>query len=317
MNTIDNVLFHSSVMADEVISLLNAAKDGTYVDMTMGDGGHSLLIVQRLSENGRLIAFDKDTEAVNRAKKRLAGSGKKNFTIINKDFVQVKQALKDLGIKEVDGFVFDLGVSSAQLDDARRGFSFLKEGKLDMRMDTNSKIDAAWLVNKLSFEDLSAIIKNYGEERYAKRIARAIIKEREKEEITTTKRLAAVVSDSIPKRFQPKKIHPATRTFQALRIEVNDELSSIKKGVGDAVALTKKGGRVCVISFHSLEDRIVKRIFKEGVKGCICPKKIAYCQCGIKPYLKLITRKPLTPSKLEIDKNPRARSAKLRVAERI
>lgn len=304
-------------MADEVISLLNVVKDGIYVDMTLGDGGHSLLIVQRLSENGRLIAFDKDMEAVNRAKKRLAGTGKKNFTIINDDFAHVKKALMDLGIKEVDGFVFDLGVSSAQLDDARRGFSFLKEGKLDMRMDKSSKIDASWLVNKLSFEDLYTIIKNYGEERYAKRIAKAIINEREKEEITTTKKLAAVVSDSIPKRFQTKKIHPATRTFQALRIEVNDELNSVRIGVGDAVALTKAGGRICVISFHSLEDRIVKRIFKEGAKGCICPKNIAYCQCGIKPYLKLITKKPLTPSALEIEKNPRARSAKLRVAERI
>jgi 16S rRNA (cytosine1402-N4)-methyltransferase len=304
-------------MADEVISLLNLTKDGIYVDMTLGDGGHSLLIVQRLSEKGRLIAFDKDVEAVNRAKKRLTEAGRKNITIINEDFVEVKETLKDLGIKQVDGFIFDLGVSFAQLDEERRGFSFLEEGKLDMRMDVRNKIDASCLVNKLSFEDLYTIIKNYGEERYAKRIARAIINEREREEITTTKRLAAVVSDSIPKRLQPKKIHPATRTFQALRIEVNDELSSIKKGVGDAVALTKKGGRLCVISFHSLEDRIVKRIFKEGVKGCICPKNIIYCQCGIEPYLKLITRKPLTPSKLEIEKNPRARSAKLRVAERI
>jgi 16S rRNA (cytosine1402-N4)-methyltransferase len=304
-------------MLDEVISFLDVVPDGIYVDMTAGDGGHSLSIIQRLSQNGRLIAFDKDMDAIEITRKRLKEVGDKNFTLINEDFSCAKESLKDLGIKEVDGFIFDLGVSSRQLDEAKRGFSFSKDARLDMRMDLRNKVDAHKLVNELSFEDLYRIIKDYGEERFAKRIARSIVQCRADGEISTTRQLADLVSGSIPKKFQPKKIHPATKTFQALRIEVNKELASLEKGVKDAAGLIKKGGRVCVISFNSLEDRIVKRIFKEGSKGCICPKEVMYCQCGREPYLKLITKKPGTPSELEIKGNPRARSAKLRAAEKI
>ena len=302
-------------MPDEVISFLNVAPNGTYVDMTVGDGGHSILILERLSKEGRLIAFDKDINAIERSKKRCKAF--KNVDFINEDFSKIKKALLELGIKEVDGIVFDLGVSSGQLDSKERGFSFLREARLDMRMDIRNEIDAYYLVNNLPYEDLFRIIKDYGEDSFAKSIARAIVNRRARSEIATTTELADLISDSIPKKFHPKKIHPATKTFQALRIEVNQELSAVQKGVRDAVSLIKKGGRVCVISFNSLEDRIVKRIFKEAEKGCVCPKEIMYCQCGKEPYLKLLTKKPSTPTDIEVDRNPRSRSAKLRVAERI
>jgi 16S rRNA (cytosine1402-N4)-methyltransferase len=301
-------------MPDEVISHLNIVPDGTYVDMTLGDGGHSLMIAKKLSAGGRLLAFDKDEEAIKRAGERLKDVSER-VTLLNRDFSSVKGVLEELSIKEVDGFIFDLGVSSRQLDEGDRGFSFLKEAPLDMRMDKRNKIDAKKLVNDLPFEDLYRIIKEFGEERFAKRIARKIVTERAKEEIATTTKLAEIISDSIPKKLQQKKINPATKTFQALRIEVNSELTSVMKGVRDAVSLIKKGGRLVVISFHSLEDRIVKKIFREAAKGCTCPKEVIYCQCGKVPRLRLITRKPITPSELEIKRNPRARSAKLRVAE--
>ena len=315
MSTDSNALYHSTVMPHEVIDFLNIVPDGTYVDMTLGDGGHSILVLQKLSTGGRLIAFDKDQSAIARAEARFKAAGFENFILVNKDFSDVKEALVDIGVAKVDGFIFDLGVSSRQLDDKKRGFSFQKDARLDMRMDLTNSIDAHYLVNNLPFEELYRIIKYYGEEKCAKRIARSIVNTRIQEEIATTTQLAEIISDSIPRKLHPKKINPATKTFQALRIEVNQELASVEKGIRGAVSLIREGGRVAAISFNSLEDRIVKRMFKEGAKGCICPKEILYCHCGKKPYLRIITKRPVAPSESEIKENPRSRSAKLRVAE--
>lgn len=321
MDTDTKVLFHSSVLAGEIIDFLDIKPEGVYVDMTLGDGGHSILVLERLTSNGRLFAFDKDSKAIHRAEKRIFEVFRpvdKKFNLINSDFAEVKEALLEFEVKQVDGFIFDLGVSSAQLDEAQRGFSFSKSARLDMRMDTNNKIDAHYVVNNYSFLELLAIIREYGEEdRFAKKIARSIERAREEKEIGTTLELADIIYNCIPRQFHPKKIHPATKTFQALRIEVNKELDAVDRGVKDAISLLKSGGRICVITFNSLEDRIVKRIFKEGATGCVCPKQVIYCQCGKTPYLRLVTKKPLTPSEIEIKDNPRARSAKLRVAERI
>ncbi len=319
MDSENKVHYHLTVLAEEVIDNLNITPGGVYVDMTLGDGGHSLLVIRQLSEGGRLIAFDKDDSAIARARVRIeaAEPGCGNYEFIKSDFADCISALKGRGITAVDGFIFDLGVSSPQLDEAQRGFSFSKEARLDMRMDRQGKIDAHELVNTLSQEELSLIIKKYGEERFARRIARGIIWARTEGEIVTTKQLADIIYKSVPRKFHPKRIHPATKTFQAFRIEVNNELSSVETGLNDAISFLKEGGRICAISFNSLEDRIIKRAFKKGVKGCICPKEFFYCQCGIKPYIKLVTRKPITASEEELDANPRSRSAKLRIAERI
>ncbi len=308
--------FHLPVMANEIIGYLNIVPGGAYVDMTLGDGGHSAMMLKRLSKGGRLIAFDRDEQAIIRAEARLKEIGG-DFTLVNEDFAKVSDALMELGVSEVNGFIFDLGVSSQQLDDAKRGFSFSKEAKLDMRMDRRQELDAFHLVNELSFGELHKIIKEYGEERFAKRIASRIVSHRATQKITTTKALADIVSSAIPRKLHPKRIHAATKTFQALRVRVNDELGALQKGLDDAISHLSKSGRICVISFNSLEDRIVKRTFVEGTVKCECPKEVMYCRCEREPYLKIITRKPQTPSAQEVSQNPRARSAKLRIAERI
>ena len=303
---------HLSVMPNECIEGLNIKPDGVYVDATTGGGGHSYLIAQRLSEKGRLICFDRDDDALAAAGKRLAEFS--NITFVKSNFENIYDVLHSMGVTEIDGILFDLGVSSYQLDNAERGFSYMKDAPLDMRMDRSEGISAYDVVNGYDRRELTRIISTYGEERFAPAIAAAIERNRP---IDTTLQLAEIIRNAMPAAARREKQHPAKRTFQALRIEVNGELHAEEKAVADAVKLMSKGGRIAVISFHSLEDRIVKQIFAKEVKGCTCPPDFPVCVCGKKPTLKLITKGALVASEKEQIENPRARSAKLRIAERI
>ena len=303
---------HLSVMPNECIEGLNIKPDGVYVDATTGGGGHSYLIAQRLSKKGRLICFDRDDDALAAAGKRLAEFS--NITFVKSNFENIYDVLHSMGVTEIDGILFDLGVSSYQLDNAERGFSYMKDAPLDMRMDRSEGISAYDVVNGYDRRKLTRIISTYGEERFAPAIAAAIERNRP---IDTTLQLAEIIRNAMPAAARREKQHPAKRTFQALRIEVNGELHAEEKAVADAVKLMSKGGRIAVISFHSLEDRIVKQIFAKEVKGCTCPPDFPVCVCGKKPTLKLITKGALVASEKEQIENPRARSAKLRIAERI
>lgn len=303
---------HLSVMPNECIEGLNIKPDGVYVDATTGGGGHSYLIAQRLSKKGRLICFDRDDDALAAAGKRLAEFS--NITFVKSNFENIYDVLHSMGVTEIDGILFDLGVSSYQLDNAERGFSYMKDAPLDMRMDRSEGISAYDVVNGYDRRELTRIISTYGEERFAPAIAAAIERNRP---IDTTLQLAEIIRNAMPAAARREKQHPAKRTFQALRIEVNGELHAEEKAVADAVKLMSKGGRIAVISFHSLEDRIVKQIFAKEVKGCTCPPDFPVCVCGKKPTLKLITKGALVASEKEQIENPRARSAKLRIAERI
>jgi len=303
---------HLSVMPNECIEGLNIKSDGVYVDATTGGGGHSYLIAQRLSEKGRLICFDRDDDALAAAGKRLAEFS--NITFVKSNFENIYDVLHSMGVAEIDGILFDLGVSSYQLDNAERGFSYMKDAPLDMRMDRSEGISAYDVVNGYDRRELTRIISTYGEERFAPAIAAAIERNRP---IDTTLQLAEIIRNAMPAAARREKQHPAKRTFQALRIEVNGELHAEEKAVADAVKLMAKGGRIAVISFHSLEDRIVKQIFAKEAKGCTCPPDFPVCVCGKKPALKLISKGALVASENEQIENPRARSAKLRIAERI
>ncbi len=303
---------HLSVMPNECIEGLNIKPDGVYVDATTGGGGHSYLIAQRLSEKGRLICFDRDDDALAAAGKRLAEFS--NITFVKSNFENIYDVLHSMGVAEIDGILFDLGVSSYQLDNAERGFSYMKDAPLDMRMDRSEGISAYDVVNGYDRRELTRIISTYGEERFAPAIAAAIERNRP---IDTTLQLAEIIRNAMPAAARREKQHPAKTTFQALRIEVNGELHAEEKAVADAVKLMAKGGRIAVISFHSLEDRIVKQIFAKEAKGCTCPPDFPVCVCGKKPTLKLITKGALVASEKEQVENPRARSAKLRIAERI
>ena len=303
---------HLSVMPNECIEGLNIKPDGVYVDATTGGGGHSYLIAQRLSKKGRLICFDRDDDALAAAGKRLAEFS--NITFVKSNFENIYDVLHSMGVTEIDGILFDLGVSSYQLDNAERGFSYMKDAPLDMRIDRSEGISAYDVVNGYDRRELTRIISTYGEERFAPAIAAAIERNRP---IDTTLQLAEIIRNAMPAAARREKQHPAKRTFQALRIEVNGELHAEEKAVADAVKLMSKGGRIAVISFHSLEDRIVKQIFAKEVKGCTCPPDFPVCVCGKKPTLKLITKGALVASEKEQIENPRARSAKLRIAERI
>jgi len=303
---------HLSVMPDECIEGLNIKPDGIYVDATTGGGGHSLLIAQRLSEKGRLICFDRDDDALCAAGKRLSGFS--NITFVKSNFENLEQILRRMQTPPIDGILFDLGVSSYQLDNAERGFSYMKDAPLDMRMDRSEGLSAYDVVNTYDRRELMRIISTYGEERFAPAIASAIEKNRP---VETTLQLAEIIRQAMPAAARREKQHPAKRTFQALRIEVNGELKAEETAVSAAVGLMAKGGRIAVISFHSLEDRIVKQIFAKEAKGCTCPPDFPVCVCGKKPTLKLITKGALEATKEEQEQNPRARSAKLRVAERI
>lgn len=317
METENEGVFHRPVMVAAVIEALRCRPGGVYLDGTAGGGGHAWEILQKSSPDGLLVATDLDGDAIEETKKRLASFGSRAI-VVKDNFTAMRAVLTGLGINKVDGILLDLGVSSHQLDSAGRGFSFSLEAPLDMRMDKNRGPSAYELLHSLSREELEKIIREFGEEKTARRIALAITKRRDIAKIRTTTELAAIVAGAFPKiRGKTSRIHPATRTFQALRIAVNNELRNLELAIEDGVELLRSGGRFCVISFHSLEDRIVKNSFSEQAKGCICPPDLPVCACGRKPTLKIITKKPVVPDETEINENPRARSAKLRAAERI
>lgn len=307
---------HESVMLNECIEHLNIKKDGIYVDCTLGGAGHSYEICKRLSEKGTLIGIDQDDYALGRAKKRLESFECTRF-YARSNFSDIKSVLKDLGIGKVDGILMDLGVSSFQLDDKSRGFSYNADARLDMRMDNRNPISAWEVVNQYPQEKIYRIIKEYGEEKFAKKIAALIVSEREKKTIDTTFQLSETIKSAIPAKFRREGPHPARRTFQAIRIEVNNELEILIDSIEDGVESLASGGRIAIITFHSLEDRIVKQKFKQLNDPCTCPSDFPICQCGEVPKVRLITRKPLYPTEEEINDNPRSRSAKLRVAEKI
>ena len=308
---------HLSVMPDEVLRFLEPRPGGCYLDGTLGGAGHAALIAERcLPGGGTLIGIDRDREALLAAGERLACFGE-GVKLIHGDVAGVVQHLNSLGITRLDGFILDLGVSSHQLDSVQRGFSFQQDAALDMRMDTSSGETAADLVNSLPERELERIIKEYGEERWAKRVAAFIVKARSESAIESTFQLVDLIKGAIPKAKWEERLHPATRTFQALRIAVNHELESLEQGLRGALDHLKPGGRGVVISFHSLEDRIVKHIFREYATGCVCPRNLPVCVCGNQPRLRVLTGRPVMALDEEVLRNPRSRSAKLRAVERL
>lgn len=306
---------HISVLLDECIENLNIKPDGIYLDGTLGLGGHSYQIASRL-ETGRLICIDRDETAIERSSRRLAPFADR-ITYVHGNFSDAAEILDRLGIDSVDGMLFDLGVSSPQLDEIQRGFSYMGDAPLDMRMDGSAGLTAYEVVNTWPEERLNRILWDYGEERYARRITAAILAHRVEKPITTTLELVDIIKGAMPAPALREKQHPAKRIFQAIRIAVNDELGAISAMMETAPDKLKKGGRLCVISFHSLEDRIVKSGINARENGCTCPREAPICTCGFVQTLKSVTRKPILPSEEEIEKNPRSRSAKLRVAERV
>lgn len=306
---------HVPVLLEECIAGLNIDPDGIYVDGTLGRGGHSQAIVQRL-QNGRLIAIDRDEAAIDEAGERLrpwAG----RVTLVRDNFRALGAILDGLGVAKVDGMLFDLGVSSPQLDDSERGFSYMQDAPLDMRMDRQSPLTARTVVNEWDEAELRRIFFQYGEERYASRIAAAIVRRRSEKPLETTFELVDVIRSAMPAPALREKQHPAKRCFQALRIAVNEELDSLADMLDTAMDRLNPGGRLCVISFHSLEDRLVKNAIRARENGCTCPPEFPVCVCGFHQTMRSVTRKPVTPSEEELARNPRARSAKLRVAERL
>ena len=307
---------HRSVLLDECIEALDIKPDGIYVDGTCGGGGHSLEIVKRLNEGGRLIAIDQDDAAIAAATERLSDYADR-VTFVRNNFSSVSDVCEMLGVEKIDGILLDLGVSSYQLDTAERGFTHNTDAPLDMRMDRRRELDAYTVVNTYSFEALKKVIYDYGEERFAPKIASAIVREREKNEIKTTGQLVEIIKGAIPPAAREGGHHPAKRTFQAIRIEVNGELNVIEPAIRSACKLLREGGRAVIITFHSLEDRLVKQTYLDLASGCNCPKNLPICVCGRKPQVKVLTKKPILPSDAEVESNPRSRSAKLRVAEKI
>ncbi len=305
---------HISVLLNEAVEGLSIKPCGIYVDGTMGGGGHSREILKRLS-SGKLLGFDRDMTAINVCRERLAPFGEK-VEFVNRNFFDIKEVLKEKDIDKIDGAVLDLGVSSYQLDNAQRGFSYQHDAALDMRMNEADPISAKDVVNTYSQERLADIIFRYGEDRWAKRIAEFIVAEREKSPILTTGRLVEAIKKAVPKGARQDGPHPAKRTFQAIRIEVNSELEGLETAIRDFIDVLAPGGRLSVITFHSLEDRAVKTVFSQMAKGCTCPPDIPVCICGKKSAGKVITRKPISASKKELEENPRARSAHLRIFEK-
>ena len=304
---------HISVLLNECIDNLNITPDGIYVDGTMGGGGHSLEIAKRLT-TGRLICIDQDPNAHEAAGKRLA-EYKDRITFVRDNFGNIANILDSLGIEKIDGMLLDIGVSSHQLDEAERGFSYQQDAPLDMRMNPDRPFSAYDVVNGYDEDELDRVIFTYGEERWARRIAQFIVKEREAKPIETTGDLVDIIKKAVPKGARKDGPHPAKRTFQAIRIEVNGELEVLQRAIDDVAARLAVGGRLCIITFHSLEDRIVKEAFRKQENPCICPPQFPVCVCGKKPLGRVITRKPILPSKEELEENPRSRSAKLRVLE--
>lgn len=308
---------HISVLKSECIEYLNIKKGGIYFDCTLGGAGHSYEICSKLNNTGTLIGIDQDINAINAANLKL--NEFKNVKYVNDNFSNINQICRNLNINslEVDGFLLDLGVSSHQLDEAERGFSYMHDAPLDMRMDSRNSFTAYNVVNDYSELELCEIISKYGEERWSKRIAEFIVKERKQNTINTTFELVSIIKKAIPKGARKDGPHPAKRTFQAIRIEVNNELGILKNSIEKMTDLLKPFGRICVITFHSLEDRIIKNIFKELENPCICPREFPICVCGKKQKVKIITKKPVIPSEEEINTNHRSRSAKLRVVEKL
>ena len=306
---------HIPVLLDECIKYLNIKPDGIYVDGTLGMGGHSEAILQRLT-TGRLISIDRDITAIERAGERLAPYADR-LTIVHGNFRDLDAILDEQGVRLVDGMLFDLGVSSPQLDEADRGFSYMSDAPLDMRLDASDNIDAWFIVNRWPQEKIERILRDYGEERHAARIAARIAERREEKEIETTLELVDVIKSAMPAAALREKQHPAKRSFQAIRIAVNDELNAVHALMDSAPDRLKPGGRLCVISFHSLEDRIVKNAIHAREDGCTCPREAPVCTCGFVKTLRSVTRKPITAGGEELELNPRSRSAKLRVAERV
>lgn len=306
---------HKSVLLDECIEALKIRPDGIYLDGTLGGAGHSYEIARRLT-TGRLIGVDRDAVALKAAGERLAPFAS-CVTTVHSNFSELEHILDDLGVDAVDGMLFDLGVSSPQLDDAERGFSYMADAPLDMRMNKDDTLTAAELVNLREQDELRRILYEYGEERYAPQIAAAIVRRREKAPIRTTLELVEVIRSAMPPQALREKQHPAKRSFQAIRIAVNDELGAVSKLMRTAFSRLKPGGRLAVITFHSLEDRIVKSEMQLAARGCTCPPEFPVCVCGKKPLIRIVTRKPIISGARELEENPRARSAKLRVAERL
>ena len=306
---------HKPVLLEECLEGLAIRPDGIYLDGTLGGAGHSSQIVRRLT-TGRLIGVDRDPVALRAAGERLAPY-KDRVTLVHSNFCEIKKILSDLQIDGVDGMLFDLGVSSPQLDDASRGFSYMADAPLDMRMNEEDSLSAYDVVNTWDYEELRRILREYGEERYAPSIAAAIVRQREKKPIRTTLELVDIIKGAMPGQALREKQHPAKRSFQAIRIAVNDELGSVERMMEDAVDCLNPGGRLAVITFHSLEDRIVKNAMQTAAKGCTCPPEFPVCVCGKKPKVRLISRKPIVSGEAELKENPRARSAKLRVCEKL
>ena len=307
---------HKSVLLFETIDNLNIKPDGIYVDGTLGGGGHSFQILKQLGEGGRLIGIDQDEDALKAAGERLAIFEDK-VTTVRSNYCHMKQVLHDLGIEKVSGIVLDLGVSSYQLDEPERGFTYREDVPLDMRMDRRNPKTAKNIVNEYSEMDLFRIIRDYGEDKFAKNIAKHIVAAREKKEIETTGELIEIIKAAIPAKVRATGGHPAKKTFQAIRIELNEELEVLQHSVDEMIDLLEDGGRICIITFHSLEDRIVKTIYKTNENPCTCPSHFPVCVCGKKSKGKVITRKPIVPSDEELEYNSRAKSSKLRVFERI
>lgn len=306
---------HTTVLLNEAVEGLDIKPDGLYVDCTLGGAGHSSLIASKLT-TGKLYSFDQDEKAIAAAKERLT-QYQENVVLIKSNFRYIKDELYERGIQKVDGILFDLGVSSPQLDEGERGFSYQHDAPLDMRMDQSHPLSAKEVINEWSEEEIANVIFRYGEEKFSRKIARNIVKHRTVKEIETTGELVEIIKEAIPAAARRTGPHPAKRTFQAIRIAVNDELNVFEQTLHDAIELLNPNGRVSVITFHSLEDRICKTIYQEYAKGCICPPDFPICSCGNTPSIKIITRKPTLPSDKELEENPRARSAKLRIAEKL
>ena len=306
---------HVSVLLNECIDALNIKENGIYVDCTLGGAGHSSHIVEHLSKDGLLIGIDQDKDALKAAKERLKDF--ENVKYVHNNFYNIDSILNELDIPKVDGILMDLGVSSYQLDEAERGFSYMKDAPLDMRMDRDNDFSAYEIINDYSEDELYKIIKDYGEERFAKRIANIIVNRRAEKPIETTFELVDIIKAAIPARMRRDGPHPAKRTFQAIRIEVNSELKILNKTIEDGVNKLNKGGRMAIITFHSLEDRIVKLKYRELENPCTCPREFPICACGKLPTVKVISKKGIAPTEKEIEENPRSRSAKLRIIEKL
>ena len=307
---------HKPVLLDECLDALAIRPDGIYLDGTLGRAGHSLEIVRRLTAGGRLIGVDRDETALAAAEQRLA-EYRDRVSLVHSNFSCIHEILDSLGLDQIDGMLFDLGVSSPQLDDAQRGFSYMHDAPLDMRMDATAALDAAQVVNTWSYEELRRILFDYGEERYAPQIAAAIDRRRAEKPIETTLELVDVIRSAMPPAALREKQHPAKRSFQAIRIAVNDELGAVGRVLEVAVPKLNQKGRLAIITFHSLEDRLVKNGMASNAKGCTCPPNFPVCVCGNKPKVKLISKKPIVSGSEELERNPRARSAKLRVCEKL